>query len=74
MLRIMNELQEILGDKTKDIPSNPTEIPKVFARWIETTLLRNKRSKIVIVRARRVFDFSKENYRSWTAWTVWTIQ
>jgi len=47
--RMMDELQDHLSDKTEDIPSNSSEVERVFALWFEKTIARNKVGKVVLI-------------------------
>lgn len=47
--RFMDELQEHLSDKTEDIPTNSSELERVFALWLEKTIGRNKVGKVVLL-------------------------
>jgi len=49
LLRVMNELQDILGDFTEDIPKDSADLEKSFPGWLEKTLKRNQRHKLVLI-------------------------
>jgi hypothetical protein len=49
MRRISNELQDLLGDFTSDIPKRDDDLSKTFTSWLEKTLQRNHRTRLVLV-------------------------
>mmetsp|Transcript_24246 Transcript_24246/g.26929 ORF Transcript_24246/g.26929 Transcript_24246/m.26929 type:complete len:1179 (+) Transcript_24246:885-4421(+) len=47
--RIMNELQDTLGDTTSDIPTRNDTLIRIFTSWLEKTMKRNHRQRLVLV-------------------------